>query len=537
MLRIIDLVKMFYNTIKYLKAKQLYYQIFYRLRNFIIKQQFDNKNINLVIDGLVWKNFIFSDSTLKKNRTFTFLNIAHKFNESIDWNYSKYGKLWTYNLNYFDFLNQPEITAIKRIELIRDYILKYHLIKDGKEPYPTSLRAINWIKFISAESIIDPTINKFLHYDYKRLSNNIEYHLLGNHLLENGFSLLFGAYYFENEEFYFLAKKIIQEELEEQILVDGAHFELSPMYHQILLRRLLDCIQLVKNNAWEIDNLLPLLKNKAEIMLSWLETITYKDGSIPMVNDSTYNIAPRSEQLFCYASSLGLNWSTILLTESGYRKFSNSKYELFIDVGNIGPKYQPGHAHSDTFNFELYVNKMPLIVDTGISTYEKNDIRQIQRSTSSHNTVVVNEMNQSQVWGGFRVGNRANIISLMEEHNFVEASHNGYIKIGVIHKRSFSFKKDNISIKDFLIGPDKYKSYAYLHFHPNIENIILDDKSIYIEDFDISISFKGSKKIEQLKYFYSLGFNVQEKAIKLKIIFINELETTISTGKINFNGI
>ena len=46
-------------------------------------------------------------------------------------------------------------------------------------------------------------------------------------------------------------------------------------------------------------------------------------------------------------------------------------YELFIDVGNIGPDYQPAHAHSDTFNFELIKGDNPIFVDTGISTYEK----------------------------------------------------------------------------------------------------------------------------------------------------------------------
>ena len=36
--------------------------------------------------------------------------------------------------------------------LIHDYITKYSTVKDGKEPYPTSIRIINWVKFI--ENII-----------------------------------------------------------------------------------------------------------------------------------------------------------------------------------------------------------------------------------------------------------------------------------------------------------------------------------------------------------------------------------------------
>ena len=85
------------------------------------------------------------------------------------------------------------------------------------------------------------------------LLDNLEYHLLGNHLLENGFSLLFGAYYFQDENLYKKAKEILEKELNEQILDDGAHFELSPMYHQLMLFRVLDCINLVKHNQWIVD--------------------------------------------------------------------------------------------------------------------------------------------------------------------------------------------------------------------------------------------------------------------------------------------
>ena len=78
------------------------------------------------------------------------------------------------------------------------------------------------------------------------------------------------------------------------------------MYHQIILSRLLDSIQLIKlNKAWKKDDLLSFLETKASLMISWLHNITYKNGNIPMVNDSTFNIAPNSEKLFLYAKGLG----------------------------------------------------------------------------------------------------------------------------------------------------------------------------------------------------------------------------------------
>ncbi|MFW6273222.1 MAG: heparinase II/III family protein, partial [bacterium] len=142
-------------------------------------------------------------------------------------------------------------------ELIENYILNLSNTSTGLEPYPISLRGINWIKFISKFSSSHPhifspsqllTFSSSLYAQYQILLDNLEYHLMGNHLLENGFSLLFGGFYFKEEELYEKARQIIIEQLKEQILNDGGHFELSPMYHQIILDRLLDCINLVQNN-------------------------------------------------------------------------------------------------------------------------------------------------------------------------------------------------------------------------------------------------------------------------------------------------
>ena len=375
-------LQLVFNTIVYLKPIQIYYLLYYRLINKFFRYNNKKKKIDK-FNPIVWKNIHnHHNSFFENENSFTFLNITHQFSDQIDWNCKDYGKLWTYNLNYFDFLNQENISKKTGILLIQDFIKNRDLLKDGKEPYPISLRAINWVKFLTENSIKDTSIDRTLYNDYNILLKNLEYHLLGNHLLENAFSLLFGAYYFQNEKLYDKSKYLLISELNEQILKDGAHFELSPMYHQIILSRLLDCIQLIKlNSNWKKNDLLSFLEQKSSLMCSWLDNLTYKNGNIPMVNDATFNIAPNSKNLFSYAKQLGINIPNIPLSNSGYRKIDSNNYELLVDVGNIGPSYQPGHAHSDTFNFELIIDGNPIFVDTGLSTYEKNDIRQNDRFT------------------------------------------------------------------------------------------------------------------------------------------------------------
>ncbi|MDA8934613.1 heparinase II/III family protein [Flavobacteriales bacterium] len=522
-------IKLLINTVIHLRAIQIYYRFYYFLRNRLFRYNV-KKRIIKDFNPIVWKNRIdYENSYFEKENSFTFLNITHSFYDKINWNFNQFGKLWTYNLNYFDFLNQENISKETGLQLIQDFIKNDDLLKDGKEPYPISLRGINWVKFLSNYQVKDEVINTTLYFHYCILFKNIEYHLLGNHLLENAFSLLFGAYYFQDEKLYNKSKDLLISELNEQVLKDGAHFELSPMYHQIILSRLLDGIQLIKlNSEWKKDDLLSFLEPKASSMISWLHNITYKNGKIPMVNDSTDTIAPKSIELFDYAKKLGITHQQIPLSDSGYRKFILDDYEFLIDVGNIGSSYQPGHAHSDTFNFELIKEDNPVIVDTGISTYEKNATRQCERSTSSHNTVKIGSKEQTQVWGGFRVAKRAEITHLIEKPNFIEASHDGYLSDGYAHTRSFLWGKENLIITDKINKTTGNKAKAFFHFHSSVTKPIVKGNYITLESLGVSIEFERASTINVEEYQLSEGFNKTTLAHKIVVVFDQSLKTKIS---------
>lgn len=511
-----------FNTVKYLKYIQIYYRVYYftragtrKLIGFNYSLSKHSNSTRLKLDTSI------DNYPSYKNYQFSFLNLTKDFSKKVDWNYNEYGKLWTYNLTYFDYLHQNNMFTNDGIKLIYDFMEQGQYIKDGLEPFPISLRGINWIKFLSYNEIKDQKIDDSLYAQYKILMDNLEYHLLGNHLLENGFSLLFGAYYFQDEKFYVKAREILFKELKEQILNDGAHFELSPMYHQIMLFRVLDCINLLQNNNWKDQELLGLLTSNAEVMFDWLNKVTFKNGDIPLLNDSANNIAPTTEQLNKYASTLQVNYQQSMINhqfnECGYRKFQNENYECVVDIGHIGPDYIPGHAHADTFNFELYINKQPFIVDTGISTYETNERRLLERSTTSHNTVEIDDLNQSEVWGGFRVADRAYVTILHESDNNIIAVHDGYKKrFNALHEREFIFENDSIKIIDKIISDNEHKAFSRIHFHPNVDDDMIK-KHIMFDDSEYIIN----------KYQYSPAFNVQIDAKVLEIPFTKKLEIRV----------
>lgn len=477
-------------TVKYLKAKQIFYQIYYRCIHTHYKALIApcHRPISLPVTWI-------EKPVCFKNGEFHFLNLSHVFS---DWNFQKYGMLWAYNLNYFDFLHQTDFSkddACYWIDKFSHDIKENHV---GLDPYPIALRGINWIKFFCKYPECATKVREnTLWSQYTLLKKKLEYHLLGNHLLEDCISLLIAALYFDHEKWLKKSTRLLLNELEEQMLGDGAHYEQSPMYHSILLDRLLDAINfaLGRNKQALVES----LKHYACRQLGWLQAICYKDGSWPFFNDASLNIAPPSEKIFNYARQLNIEADKSKLSESGYRIICSERQEVRIDCGNITATYQPGHTHADSLTYELRIDGKPFVVDTGISTYNKNERRQYERSTIAHNCVIPDSNmnnNSSEVWGGFRVGKRCRTTIIKDEPHEIIAEHNGFVQPC---RRRWCMHRGGLLIEDTYAG----NAISIIHLTADA-----DIKRIHIE---------GAKKIEFSNNLYSIEYN---RFIPCKVLYI-----------------
>lgn len=517
-------IRLIFDTVKYLKTVQVLYQVYYRLKpaksltHYSAKKEVDFKKLKFSYSPAV-------TLIAKSYNDFEFLNITKKFVDDVDWNYQGNGKLWNYNLQYFNFIHQDFDNELKNrwLNEIGDWLRDRRL---SLEPYPVSLRAMNTLRYLS-QTEANERVYSDLYGQLTFLSKRLEFHLLGNHLLENAFALMMGGAFFQNKKWLNTAKKLLYKELNEQILTDGAHFELSPMYHQIILFRLLEFIDWYKNYDKQNEEFLAFTSEKAGMMISWLKNITFANGDIPHFNDSAPNIALTSLQLFEFADVLNIKNNDISLGESGYRKYITSKYECVVDVAPVSCSYQPGHGHADALSFILYVNNKPLFVEQGTSTYQSDSRRVLERSTQSHNTVVVNGVNQSQVWDSFKIAQRAVVKVLLDNEYKLIASHTGYKNIGVIHQRSFIFGNDSIVLEDVVKGKSKTDNIIYFHFHPDVTIRAVSQTSIIADDY-ITISFEGEgNDISIEDYDFSLGFNSYKTGKRIKLSFNQKLNSKI----------
>ncbi len=498
-----------YHTLIHLRLTQVIYQI----KNKLIKEKY------VQLTAPVHRTAQMTTAPIGRYKgverdVFTFINLSHKFE---GWNYSGNGALYTYNLNYFDFINDNEITQEEACRWIDSFIRDSSTITFGMDPYPIALRGINWIKFFCRHpECASAERENSLYSQYRLLERKLEYHLLGNHLLEDAFSLVVGGHYFDDERMRQKGMNLLLKELKEQILPDGAHYEQSPMYHCILLDRLLDAYNITK---------MPQLVPFAQRMLGHLESICYEDSTWPFFNDAALGIAPAPQLIKDYAHRLGLNWETLPLKECGYRKMNSKRIEAFVDVGNTMATYQPGHSHADALTVELRIDGKPFIVDTGTSTYEKNARRQYERSTAAHNTVTSQGRSSSEVWGGFRIGKRCKVKCTQDEEKCIEAEHNGF---GLIHRRRFSVSDAKFEIADFCIAED---CVSHLHLAPGLEDIKVYDNVVRTPLADI-IMTGHVNSIVLVDGEVSTEYNIKQKCKEIQISFNEQCFTTIEIKKV-----
>jgi len=519
----LDKLLLYYHTVKFLKWKQIRYRLFYFIKNRIFRRKIKHHQINSGISALKLQPIPSSKIVYFGNQEFEFLNINKKFKKNIDWDFNEFGKLWTYNLNYFNFLNQENICPEDAKYLITKFASNINNNLNGLEPYPLSLRIKNWVIYASVHQIDISEFDNVLFSQTLLLKKNIEYHLLGNHLLENGFALIFASYYFRNKDLYLTAKILLEEELKEQILDDGGHFELSPMYHKILFKGVLDIYNLISNNTIFYDEkFLYFINNISVKMMSWLRNVTFSNGETALFNDCANNISLTFRELEGYSISLGIDEISLNLSDSGYRMHKCSKYEILVDVGEIGPSYQPGHGHCDISNFSLVCNNHFVIVDTGTSTYENNERRNIERSSISHNVITLSGFEQSEVWGSFRVGRKAKVKLLSDTDALVKVEYKPFSFKCTQIQREFYFESEELIITDTIEGNKDIPAQLNFHFYPGV-NINIYDNVLTTDYF--SLEFNNAENIDVENYFFAPEFNTLIEAQKVVVNFKNRVES------------
>lgn len=417
-----------------------------------------------------------------------------------------------------------------------------------------SIRAVNMLivttylnKYNIISEIDKKIIAESLYQHMLFIKRNIEYGVIrGNHYLSNFSALIILGIAFintkEGRKNIKIAIKNIEKEINFQVNKDGTNHESSTNYHLLVTEMfLMTYIFCLKAGIELSENYKMQLKK----MVYFIFNIIKPNGDIPSIGDNDSGIfikyCSKTNRCLDLLSVYGLVFNDKLLWENSNRneeliqlifdkKFINEKlrgimlssnemndkevfkykdggYYIFKDrevyvifrAGNIGLKGRGGHGHCDQLSFELNILSNDIFVDLGTYTYTSDLIERNRfRSTESHNTLMINELEQDSIniYKPFDMRNESKtkvleIISNRDNSKII-AEHYGYKnKIGAIHRRKFDYKKNEkiFKITDYIIGKENNELKWNFNLSPSYISIKHNKSSVEIEFENVVVKF------------------------------------------------
>lgn len=447
----------------------------------------------------------------------SFLNRVRSLRDSnrrIDWRPEelKTGtRLWLLNLHYTEFLeglpaDEAGRVMLDWIEQVKPFEPGYWM--DNWNSYSLSIRVVVWMQQLAARDLglseaEHALVKGSLIAQLRFLRKNLELDIGGNHLIKNITALIWASAFFEGPEadrWGALGRQLLAREVDEQILADGMHYELSPTYHNQVFADLLNCYAALPEGAARQRLGLSLDK-----MAQLCADFRHPDGGVSLFNDCGLYFAYKADDcLGAYQQLRGRAVPAqrhIVLRTSGYYGFRSNNDLFLLDCAELAPDYLPAHGHGDALAFEWSVNGQRVFVDAGVFEYNPGPKRAYSRATNSHNTVNLDGEDQSEFWKAFRVGRRAHITQCGYQANDqgfrLVGAHDGYARLRgrPVHQRSFEVTAQEITITDSLQGGDGQTAQAVLLLHPDARIESVDANTLNITVGAAAVQVRASAPI------------------------------------------
>ncbi len=524
---------LYWDTIRYMKPEQ----IFYRLRKILklpctfgIVPESKHGEISVVqtIEELDFDPVFLARFPVEElmEDKITLLHETEIFQWNAVWSFPNHTPLWNYNLHYFEYLFSlikayKDEGDRKYLEKCRRIILawiRYNPRDNGGvgwEPYPTALRLTNWLAvytYLYAEITKDADFNEvFVHSvweQYDCLARHLEKDLLGNHFFEDLKALILCALFFNDDAM--LRKSLVEfhRQCSEQILADGMHFELSPMYHKIIFEDVMRVAVALRGSGNQDEEIESYLQSMLDAAYSFEEGL----DRLPLFNDCGNNVA-KSLDAICKAAKEHFNLIPVYkdqFPDSGYYIFKQGEWKLIVDAGKPGPAYIPGHAHCDAMSFELFKSGKPVIVNCGTYAYQCEE-RVFFRSTEAHNTVMADNEEQSRCWGAFRMGKRASIEKVLLGANDIKICMKN--QFGHQIKRRIQLGKGRLLISDVACHRRLKTYFHFVHMDDEVTIDARGEHTEHTEPFEKSFEVLYAPEFGIKEYITAMEISADEKTV------------------------
>ena len=276
------------------------------------------------------------------------------------------------------------------------------------------------------------------------------------------------------------AGRLLDREIERQILPDGGHVSRNPRMMLELLLYLLPLRQTYVNLGHDLPS---RLIAGIDRIYPALRFFRHQDGNLALFNGATSTLANELMSVLRYDETGGQPFRA--LPHMNYQRMAANGTLLIVDTGPPLTLELSRTAHAGCLSFEMSSGRNRFIVNSGAPKFAIRTTRQLARSTAAHSTVTVNEtssarLSASKLLGPVMVSGVSRV--LVERHDdadgsdCLQARHDGYLApFGLVHQRSLRLAADGGRI----YGEDRLllektvsvplSAVARFHVHPSID--------------------------------------------------------------------
>ena len=357
-----------------------------------------------------------------------------------------------------------------------------------------------------------------------------------NHLLGEATGLFVGALTWplwrESSEWARQARTELEREALAQTYADGVNKEQAIWYHHAVADMMLVAGLVARANDQDFA---PEYWARLEVMLEFIASLMDVGGNVPMIGDADQGVlvrfvaeegdtagsaraeAPRFDEFRSLLSTGAVlfrrpamrakgavfddktRWLLGDEAEGAFARIDASKafpvrrafpeggyfilgegletpreIRIVADTGPLGYLAIAAHGHADALAFTLSVSGKPLLVDPGTFSYSIMPWRRYFRSTAAHNTVVIDDRDQSEFGGSFLWLEHANAVvdafHAAGDEQTLTAHHDGYRRLPdpVRHRRTWRYTAGvaTLAITDELVCSGTHSVKIYWHFAP-----------------------------------------------------------------------
>ncbi|HYE01000.1 MAG TPA: heparinase II/III family protein [Alphaproteobacteria bacterium] len=270
--------------------------------------------------------------------------------------------------------------------------------------------------------------------------------------------------------------KLLDAQIQRQVLPDGGLVERSPSELLRVLRHLVDIrLTLRTAKAEQPQSLVQAIDR----MTPALRFFRHGDGGLALFNDSYEEEPALIEAVMAQADARGKALKSA--RHSGFERILVGRTLVVVDTGTPAPAGLDRHAHAGTLACEISAGRERLIVNCGAhpggSDPQAAAWRNALRGTAAHSTVTVADRNSSEFGEGGGLGPRRPTKVTVQREDFdgavlVTAEHDGFVPVArAVHQRRLYVADpgDDIRGEDAIKAPAGTPFTLRFHLHPAVE--------------------------------------------------------------------